>query len=95
MKRKEQPASENCPEGYFVEPESNGDVLLGTPSKKKNFTEWVLDYGYTYHIHPHRDWFSAYEPLDFGVILMGNDIQCSVAGIGIVQIKTHDGVWGL
>jgi len=39
VKRKEQPASENCPEGYFVEPESNGDVLLGTPSKKKNFTE--------------------------------------------------------
>lgn len=41
---------------------------------------------------PHEDWFSAYEKAECGVVLMGNDAQCKVVGIGTVQIRTHDGV---
>jgi len=41
---------------------------------------------------PHRDWFFTCEALDGGVVLMGNDAQCDVAGIGIIRIKTHDGI---
>jgi len=41
---------------------------------------------------PHRDWFSTYEPIDTGVVLMGNGAECKVVEIGPVQIKTHDSV---
>ena len=51
-----------------------------------------MDSGYIYYICPHRDWFSTYEPLDSGVVLMGNNAQYSVVGIGTVQIKTRDSV---
>ena len=51
-----------------------------------------MDSGCTYHMCPHRDWFSTYEPLDSGVVLMGNNAQYSVVGIGTVQIKTRDSV---
>jgi len=39
-----------------------------------------------------RDWFSTYELLDVGVVLMGDDAQCDVVGIGTIRIKTHDGI---
>jgi len=41
---------------------------------------------------PHRNWFVASEPVDTEIVLMGNNTQCKVAGIGTVHIKTHDGV---
>ena len=45
---------------------------------------------------PYRDYFSTYEPLDSGVMLMGNGAQFKVVGIDSVQIKTHNGiVWTL
>ena len=71
---------------------SDGDVLLVTATDSRGATEWVMDSGCTYHMCPHRDWFSTYESLDSGVVLMGNNAQCSVANIGTVQIKTHDRV---
>jgi len=41
---------------------------------------------------PYKDLFTIFEPVDCGVVLMGNDSQCKVAGIGTVQIKTNDDV---
>ena len=41
---------------------------------------------------PHRDWFVTYEPVDIGIILMGNDTECKVVEMDIMQIKTYDGV---
>ena len=35
---------------------------------------------------------ATFEPVDIGIVLMGNDTECKVVGIGIVQIKIHDGV---
>jgi len=43
-------------------------------------------------MHPHKDWHLTYKPLDSGVVLMGNNAQCSIAGIDTVQIKTYGGV---
>ena len=78
-----------------VESESDGDVLLATSlattSGKGVDDNWVLDSGCTFHMCPHKDWFVTYESVDSGVVLMGNDAECKVAGIGTVQIKTHDG----
>ncbi|CAL0308086.1 unnamed protein product [Lupinus luteus] len=41
---------------------------------------------------PYKDLFTTFEHVDSDVVLMGNDTQCKVAGIGTIQIKTHDGV---
>ena len=45
-----------------------------------------------YHMCPYKDLFTTLEIVDSGVVLMGNDAQCKVAGIGTIQIKTHDGI---
>ena len=39
---------------------------------------------------PYKDLFTTFEPVDCGVVLMGNDAQCKVAGIGTVHIKTFE-----
>jgi len=41
---------------------------------------------------PHRDWFTTYESVNYGVILKGNNSQCKVLGKGTIQIKIHDGM---
>ena len=41
---------------------------------------------------PNRDWFSTYEPMLKGVVLMGNNASCKVASIGTIRIRMFDGV---
>ena len=38
----------------------------------------------------HRNWFTTYEPVDCGVVLMGNNSQCKAMGKVTIQIKMHD-----
>ncbi|KAM2623430.1 hypothetical protein TB2_027936 [Malus domestica] len=53
--------------------------------------EWILDSGCTYHMCPIREWFSNFEELDGGVVLMGNNNACKTQGIGKIYLKMHDG----
>ena len=46
--------------------------------------------GCTFHMYPNRDWFSTYETVSKGVVLMGNNSSCKVAGIGAIKIKMFD-----
>ena len=55
------------------------------------YDPYVLS-GCTFHITPNRDWFSTYEPVHKGAVLMGNNASCKVAGIGTIRIKMFDGV---
>ena len=41
---------------------------------------------------PNRDWVSTYEIVSKGVVVMGNNASCKIAGIGMVRIKMFDGV---
>ncbi|PHT81193.1 hypothetical protein T459_14208 [Capsicum annuum] len=41
---------------------------------------------------PNRDWFTIFESVGGGVVLMGNNTPCKVLGKGTVQIRMHDGV---
>ena len=59
-------------------------MFLATTSEKGLSDDWVLDSGCTYYMCPHRDWFVTYEPVDTRVVLMGNDAECKIAGIGTV-----------
>ena len=53
---------------------------------------WIIDSGCSYHMCPNRDWFTTYQIIEGGVVLMGNNMSCKVIGIGTVKIKMHDGV---
>ena len=39
-----------------------------------------------------RDWFTTYQLISGGEVLMGNNMTCKVMGIGTVRIKMYDGV---
>ena len=41
---------------------------------------------------PKRDWFTTYQLISGGEVLMGNNMTCKVVGIGTVRIKMYDGV---
>ena len=90
----EKPASAEC----VIESGSDGDVLVATCMSLATTTgrsigdEWVLDSGCTFHMCPYREWFTSYETVNSGVVLMGNDTRCNIAGRGTVQIRTHDGI---
>ena len=96
LKKKNEEKWKTATADCVVESESDGDVLLATSLAttcgRGLDDNWVLDSGCTYHMCPRRDWFITYEPVDTGVVLTGNNVECKVAGIGTVQIKTHDGV---
>lgn len=70
----------------------DGDVLIACDSESKIDDRWIMDSACSYHISPHRDWFSTYEPIQGGAVLMGNDVACKVTGIGAIKIKMHDGI---
>ena len=39
--------------------------------------EWIMDIGCSYHMCPNQDWFSSYESIDGGIVLMGNNAPCN------------------
>ena len=53
--------------------------------------KWMLDSGASHHMCPNRKWFTTYQRLDGGIVLMGNDHACKTIGIGTIRVKTHDG----
>ncbi|KAK2986619.1 hypothetical protein RJ640_004375 [Escallonia rubra] len=38
------------------------------------------------------DWFVIHRLFDGGEVLMGNNVACKVVGIGLIQIRMHDGI---
>ena len=54
-------------------------------------TEWVVDTASSYHVTPHKDFFTTYKAGDFGTVKMGNSSFSEIAGIGDVKIQTNVG----
>ncbi|KAK1609790.1 hypothetical protein QYE76_033463 [Lolium multiflorum] len=72
---------------------SDGDCLAVLAACVSRDDEWILDTACSFHICCNKDWFSSYESVQSGdFVRVGNDNQCSIVGIGSVQIKTHDGM---
>ncbi|KAK2428994.1 gag-protease polyprotein [Trifolium repens] len=85
-KKQEKGKTPQSPEAANVETDSDGDVTLSVvSSNKKSKIEWILDSGCTFHMCPYKDLFTTFESVDCGIVLMGNDAQCKVAGIGNLQ----------
>ena len=84
--------SEKSSKASIVEVESDGDCFVASNTEQRSKNEWILDSDCTFHMSPNRDWFTTYEPVYNGLVLMGNDAQCKVVGEGTIKIKTHDGI---
>eukprot|EP00253_Pinus_taeda_P005231 PITA_05231 len=52
---------------------------------------WLLDSGASNHMCIHREWFKTYKSINDGVVYMGNDVTCSIVGIGRIQLQMFDG----
>ncbi|KAG8501848.1 hypothetical protein CXB51_004653 [Gossypium anomalum] len=71
---------------------SDGELLVASVNDSKVSEEWILDSGCTFHMSPNRDWFTTYETVSEGVVLMGNNASCKIAGLGTIKVKMFDGV---
>lgn len=53
--------------------------------------EWVLDYGYTFHITPRKQLLSI-DNVEGNKVMMGNNTYYIVKGIGKITIDNSDGL---
>ncbi|KAL0404120.1 UNVERIFIED_CONTAM: Retrovirus-related Pol polyprotein from transposon TNT 1-94 [Sesamum radiatum] len=54
-------------------------------------TEWVVDTAASYHVTPHRSYFTEYKAGDLGTVKMGNSSSSGISGIGDIKVKTSTG----
>lgn len=54
--------------------------------------EWVLDYGYTFHITPRKQLLSEIAEVEGRKVMMGNNTYYIVKGIGKITIDNSDGL---
>ena len=52
---------------------------------------WLLDSDASFHMTPHREWFTRYEAKPLGIVRLGDSYQCDVIGIGDVVVQFSDG----
>ncbi|KAG8476956.1 hypothetical protein CXB51_030500 [Gossypium anomalum] len=84
--------SENSGEADVVEDYSDGELLVASVNDSKVSEEWILDSGCTFHLSPNQDWFTTYETVSEGVVLMGNNVSCKITGVGTIKVKMFDRV---
>ncbi|KAG8471703.1 hypothetical protein CXB51_036524 [Gossypium anomalum] len=84
--------TENFSEADVVEDYSYGELLVASINDSKVSEEWILDSSCTFHMSPNRDWFTTYETVPEGVVLIGNNASCKIAGVGTIKVKMFDGV---
>ena len=66
------------------------DEVMSISNDSHHDKHWLLDSGVTNHMCLHKHLFSTYQPIDDGVVFMGNDISYKIFGIGSVGIKMYD-----
>jgi hypothetical protein len=66
--------------------EEGGDVYLASTSTHANHDVWLIDSGASYHMTPHREWFSEYEKYDGGDVFLGDDSKTKILGRGRVKL---------
>ncbi|KAH7439563.1 hypothetical protein KP509_04G067200 [Ceratopteris richardii] len=52
---------------------------------------WILDSGASFHVTPHRELFSDYTEGRHGVVHLGDNYACDIAGIDTLQLKFQHG----
>jgi hypothetical protein len=79
--------------GVVKENSKGSDLVLAISiSDDCSNDKWVLDTTCTFHMSPKRDWFTTYDTVNGGSVLMGNNVACKIVGIGTIRIRMHDGI---
>jgi len=79
--------------------EDEGDILLNSDLESAQMVttddivlhDWILDSGASFHVTPHREWFTNYDAKRTGRVRLGNDYACEIMGVGDVQLKFKQG----
>jgi len=53
--------------------------------------EWIINSGASFHVTPHRKWFTTYDASRTGKVRLGNDYACEIVAVGDVQLKLQSG----
>jgi hypothetical protein len=59
-----------------------GDVYLASISTHADHDVWLINSGVSYHMTPHREWFSEYEKYDGGDVFLSDDTATKILGHG-------------
>jgi hypothetical protein len=71
--------------------EEGGDVYLAYTSTHADHGVWLINSGASYHMTPHREWFSEYEKYDGGDVFLGDDLTTKILGCGRVKLLLNNG----
>jgi hypothetical protein len=71
--------------------EEGGDVYLASTSTHVDHGVWLINSGASYHMTPHREWFSEYEKYDGGDVFLGDDSTTKILGHGRVKLLLNNG----
>lgn len=86
------PSSSNVA-GVVEENSDGSEIVLAVSLSDGRFSDkWVLDSACTFHMCPKRDWFTTYESINGGSVLMGKEMARKIVGIGTITIRMHDGI---
>jgi hypothetical protein len=55
-------------------------VYLAYSTTHANHEAWLVDSGASFHMTPHREWFSKYERYDGGDFFLGDDSIAKIIG---------------
>ena len=53
--------------------------------------EWIMDSGASFHVTPHREWFTRYDAKRTGRVRLRNNFACDIKGIGDIKLKFQSG----
>lgn len=67
------------------------ELVLSVTDYRSQLNVWVPFSTYSYHIKQRKYLFNYFNKVATWNVLMGNDMTCSVARIGSVTIRMHDG----
>lgn len=68
-----------------------GDVYLESLSTHSCHDAWLINFGASFHMTPHREWFYEYESYDGGDIFLGDDSSYKIIRHGRVKVRFRDG----
>ena len=51
---------------------------------------WIIDSGASFHVTPHKDWFSTYAKMH-GTVKVGDAYELEISGIGDIKLVLHNG----
>jgi hypothetical protein len=74
--------------GYDVSSSTDegGDVYLASTGTHADRDVWFIELGASFHMTPHREWFSEYEKYDGGDVFLGDDSMTKIMGCGRVKL---------